>query len=508
MRKLPICSLPGFQWRRCSRKAFQSTARLTCRIVLIGFLSLGLSSAQAHTPSLVSQSTQTPASPEANSPIGLWHVHAPLSALMSTGASWTRRMFTLRDYRLGEDGQPIPRPVAAIPPEEIRNRFQWIGTLAYALPQWVSPRPATAKTNDLYPPKDWELFAKLVERFAQDVDDFPAYFEVFNEPEAHWKGTDEELARFIITLAKSIKKVHPRTQILGPGFATADVNRLRELAKFGVLGVLDGVVVHAYVSRGAPEDVFISKVDELIQYVSNLPGSPLPIFITEYGWTTERGTWQPPVEERTQAQYVSRSITLLTARPSVVAFVYFCLLYKAKNQGEAGFSLLRSDGSPKPGLLAYRTAVRWLSSVDRRAYRLPISPNVYAYFFSRAHGSLFVGWSLTDNEPLFVPELPDTTRADIYGNDVRSANREPTETGSPQFIHFAERRIARAQVTGALMLARGGRIPAHGGKVFVPTPLDVEQSFVSAPRATPRGWYLMFVKSVSGEWKITPLRVP
>ena len=77
-------------------------------------------------------------------------------------------------------------------------------------------------------------------------------------------------------------------------------------------------------------------------------GANKPIWITEFGWTTEPGN-ADAVNEATQATYTQQALDLaLRQWGSVVekAFVYYW--GESSDSYTAGYSPLRPDGSAKP----------------------------------------------------------------------------------------------------------------------------------------------------------------
>ena len=60
-----------------------------------------------------------------------------------------------------------------------------------ALPPWLY---ASERGDGIYPPQDWGELEKLMVAFGKANPDLP-WFTPFNEPDAHWRGNDEEFVR-------------------------------------------------------------------------------------------------------------------------------------------------------------------------------------------------------------------------------------------------------------------------------------------------------------------------
>ena len=169
-----------------------------------------------------------------------------------------------------EDELTTTRPASPLPIESADSDFAHIGVFAFGLPQWCVELPPGFKQKGLgapfQSPKDWFLLERAVEGFCRTNfgQSFPRCFELYNEPEHAWKGTDEDLVRFFAVAAKAMKTVRPDTLVLGPGHSTIRIRDFDERwVKHGLLDHLDGIVMHAYVSGTEPEGEFIANVRAL-----------------------------------------------------------------------------------------------------------------------------------------------------------------------------------------------------------------------------------------------------
>lgn len=380
--------------------------------------------------------------------LGLWHINGDLKIAGLAGSGWTRRMWSLKDYKKGADGAAIP---LIYNQTSLDKGFNWIGTLAWGLPQWVTG--VELKKGELYPPSDWNGFALLVERFAKDLPEFPPFFEVYNEPDVGWKGTDEELVRFVTVIAESIKAVYPETVVMGPTLYEINVNRIQKLAALGLFNSLNAISVHAYVNGTPPEAEFIERVKSLKAYLASIGKPDFPIYVTEFGWTTAAGTWQKPVDELTQAEYMTRGMTLLSAE-DVSAAIYFCLLYKnAPNSGEGEFSVLRQDNTPKPAYAAYSNMARWLTGVEGNGWLRAGDGPVLA-LFRKGVDTIIAAWDTGAGSRLFIESAP-LKAEDMMGRDIANAQSGFKLDGSPAFLRVNDLSLSGLKVLSPVILDRG-----------------------------------------------------
>jgi hypothetical protein len=443
---------------------------------------------------------------DTNNPFGLWHVHGDPDTGLKAGAHWTRLLRTLNAYKLDASGEILSNPKAKTIAVPAFPGYAFIDTLAYGLPDFLKNNEEKSSQN-LYPPKDWQVFEKLIEQLLKDIPYVPEYFSVYNEPENTWQGSDQELVKFLGTIARVVKRVHPETKVLGPGLATIKIARLRNLAKLGLFDYLDGVATNAYSEVGKPEGEFIRRVRDLKNLLAEVGRTNMPIYITEYGWTSSPGTWQQPVDELTQARYVARSLALLR-NEEVNAAIYFCLRYTTRNVGEEGFSVTRADGTPKPAYVAFATASRMIG-------RDGISSLIEGDDGSR----LFQLHSKNKFEAVIVAWKPDSDRGVFVSGefaksvvDMMGRSLDVTETfkvgESP--LYFVPK-VGLNDVPKVLtrQIVRRGELVSSEilQYVYIPKPLRiVNKKQIEVPTSTPLGTYWL-ISDVGNRVTIFPLVV-
>ncbi|MDD3886556.1 MAG: hypothetical protein PHI35_06775, partial [Victivallaceae bacterium] len=215
----------------------------------------------------------------------------------SVNSRWEWNFTGLAGASKGADGKISPAPEWRFPKPDFVDAIYTLGNMPAFL------QPPNMEKVAIWKPTDPVLYDKVIQEMARSRN-FPRYFTVFNEPEGKWRGTVDDFVQWHRDTARAIKKVKPETQVLGPGLCSVNMPLIKRYDKAGLFRYLAGVNVHPYVDGTAPEDEFITKVDEMEAYFKSTGRSKYPIFYTEFGWTTGRGGWQKPVDEATQMRYV------------------------------------------------------------------------------------------------------------------------------------------------------------------------------------------------------------
>lgn len=438
-----------------------------------------------------------------HSRFGLANVNGAPSLAKKLGSNWDWFLIgpkTPADMTLAADGSLNPPPPAFYHVPGITRIF----ALGGQLPSWV--QPVNANKYKLYAPTDWTLCDKIFTAYAQ-LPNFPKIFAVWNEPENTWIGTDADFVRFHSVAARAIKAVHPETKVLGPASGTIDLPRLKTLVNLGLLNDLDGLVVHAYVNGMSPEQDFIQRVIDLKAYLTSIGKKDFPVYYTEFGWTSESGTWQAPVDELTQARYVARSLALLSTT-KFDGLCYFTLLYRTKNNGEAGFSLLYQDGTPKPSLVAFATLTNWLTTVNGEGCWLKLTPTTNMTLYRRERNTVGMLWT-TDGQSAFRLPVTPSKLQDTMGRDLPILpNTALTLTPSPIYFELADNQaLANITTLASVTVPPGGTLQVPWLHTVLPTTLLKQNGRkLQIASTTPLGTYVILGKTVTG-WQALPIIV-
>jgi polysaccharide biosynthesis protein PslG len=293
------------------------------------------------------------------------------------GVGWIREDFTWSDIE--------PR----------RGRFAWARTdalmrnaarlglhvlaIATYAPGWASGHPESNKfppTN----PQDYATFVKAIaDRYGRGGTFWRTHrrlvpspltaIELWNEPwHISFWGTGPDptaYARSVRAAATAVKAGRPRMALL----ASADVSASGGAEWFRPLlaadpdlwrsGLVDAWSVHLYSQERSPWDAVSPqryRFDRLLvtRAVARSAGADKPVWITEFGWSTEPGA-PDAVSEQTQAQYEHDALVRATTEwSSFVRRSFVFTLTKPSVEADA-YNLLRLDGSARPAWQAIRS---------------------------------------------------------------------------------------------------------------------------------------------------------
>lgn len=221
----------------------------------------------------------------------------------------------------------------------------------------------------------WRARPRLDPRLA------PQWFEIWNEPYFRFfstTGVDPvRYAAMVRAATVSGRAANPATRWLMAADLTYldESGRRREwlpalaAADPGLMRVIDGVAVHPYVfgtpgaDDGIPLPFRFERVGAIARELTRLGAGPVPLWITEIGWST-CSTRPDCGSEHDQAQRIAEVFARVRRRPlsDRVRAVFFYHLHdfpgRAEGDREAHFGLLRTNGSRKPAWHVVRSGAR------------------------------------------------------------------------------------------------------------------------------------------------------
>ncbi len=253
-------------------------------------------------------------------------------------------------------------------------------------PEWS--RPTTEMDGA---PTDYALFGDFMGVLATRYQGRVAAYELWNEAnlQREWNGTPlggGETAQLMRAGATAVRQADPSALLISGAPAVTGINDgvtavddrvfMRQLLNAGTAAFVDGIGVHPYGWANPPDAevgtrspavshndhpsfFFRQTLDEYAALLNEF-GTPRPLWPTEFGWATFDGlNAEPPagveymnqVDEWQQAVYTMRAFEMGQERPFVAPMILWNLnfgAYLGTEYAEAGYGLLRGNGSERP----------------------------------------------------------------------------------------------------------------------------------------------------------------
>ena len=419
---------------------------------------------------------------------GIMRVHASGDWAKRIGSNYDWGFWTLDNVAPGPDGKIVshfPKP-----PQNAKKRdFLYHAGMHGVLPKWL--QQPKAKNQYLFAPNDWKRYAEAVEVWARDNPDLPDVVSIYNEPNAHWRGTEEEFIKFHNVTTDAIKKGRPGTKVGGPVLYRILMKDFKRYVEKGILNNMDYVVMHAYVHSTPPEREFIENIIAMQEFLKTTKYARLPIALTEFGWTGYPGDWQKPVTELEKARYCVRSLLLCTAR-NIDTLIYFNARY-AQAADEYNYSIVKPDYTPLPAFVSFSTFLREMSTVKGGGQYFKLAPDVFWTGFKRDGKTLAALWTMDRKIRLTLPAMPLSLRS-MMGKSLAPV-RVPELSPSPVYAEFADPAIAEMKVGKIRDLLPGSAISLDAEEILVPPFLTLEKpNTIRFPVTAPLGEYTILFR--------------
>lgn len=381
------------------------------------------------------------------------------------------------------------------PGRELNSKALFRHAALFGLPGFLN----RGKTDGgIYPPEDWNMLSEAVRLWVRNTPDLPDVVNVFNEPNSRWKGSCEELIKFHNVISEAVKKERPDLKVGGPGFSRIKSGEFKQYIQGGILKNMDYLIMHAYVYATPPEKEFIRNIIELQEFMKTTPYAHLPIAFTEFGWCSEPGDWQKPVDELTKARYLARSILLCTVR-NINHLMYFAAKYYPRRDQYA-YSIVNPDLSPLPAMASYQTLIRELASVKGGGRWIRIAPDVHFCTFRRGTETVSAVWCQNGTRELEFRGVAPTSLRSMTGTPCNTDKGKISLSPSPSYAVFPGTELAEAQLSVVRKLLPETGFRLDGDAFLLPSELlrRADGSFVFR-RGAPFGEYAVPVRR-NGTW--------
>jgi polysaccharide biosynthesis protein PslG len=240
-----------------------------------------------------------------------------------------------------------------------------------------TPRWASGSSNPNTPPHDSGEYASFIQDMAARYAGRVAGWEVWNEPNhpRFWNPTPDPAgyARLLKAAYPAVKAGDPGATVVFGGIAHNDYEYLEDVyaADPDIGDSFDVMATHPYTAGGQSPAV-VDRTEtgrmtstsflafEEVHDVMLAHGDDRPIWLTEFGWSTNSDVSHPlgGVTEDVQASHLGLAFELLEES----AYVEVAVVYNFRNNFWAGdadnwedqLGLLRTDFSPKPAYNVFK----------------------------------------------------------------------------------------------------------------------------------------------------------
>lgn len=242
-------------------------------------------------------------------------------------------------------------------------------------PTWANIDPLTPGK----PPVDLDEYERWVTRVAKRYKGrVPAYI-IWNEPNLaeEWSGLPPDPAAYVDVLRagyRGVKAADPSALVVSAGLASTNTQNadalddriyLEAMYQAGMQGHYDVMSIHPYGFGYPPDDprdahdgTNLARLEDLREIMLR-HGEDKPVWITEMGWTikgNEHSIWQEVTREE-QAQYLVRAMQKIRSDYPWIELITVWNMGGEANPNWGGYSLLETDGSPRPAYYALQEYV-------------------------------------------------------------------------------------------------------------------------------------------------------
>ena len=278
-------------------------------------------------------------------------------------------------------------------------------------------------------------------------------YEIWNEPDIKGFNTKDatgaDYAELLKAAYTTIKQNDPDVTVLG-GSIALHTEFIDAMMKAGAGEYMDGLSVHYYLSKSAPEKRARERLDKYRDVIVKYGYGEMPVWLTETGWANSN------VDEQTQAQYIIRNAVFYDEFLLDYGIEGQYFSYELQNSSitsadlntqeyENTLGLYRNDFTPKIAAEAVKTfnaltAGKKLTELKQTKYGFFYQKSAYVATYSQSGQTVYAIWAESDFD--LKIDLPDahTTIYDMQGNviedNVQSGTKRISASPSPVYVVF------------------------------------------------------------------------
>jgi hypothetical protein len=216
-------------------------------------------------------------------------------------------------------------------------------------------------------------------------------FEIGNEVWNYMSA--EEFAEWCRLVVPVVKEVRPGA-VIGADWGDREY-RTRFIAAGGMQG-MNAAFLHPYSFTPQPEHRIRPWLRNLHDTFRVCLGNDLPLYVTEYGWSTAPQNEKYGKTERQQAQRTARESLMLYAEDCKTLIPHWMAdREEDPKEREHWFGFFRLKGEPKPVLVAHAVSARMIDC-SRFVGDLWLGPGVGAMLFERKGVHTLALWTLDE----------------------------------------------------------------------------------------------------------------
>ncbi len=278
-----------------------------------------------------------------------------------------------------------------------------------------------------------------------------AAYEIWNEPDLRYFNTKNasaaEYTELLKAACRTIKQNDPGVPVLG-GAIALQTDFIEGMLKAGAGAYMDGLSVHYYLGKSAPEKRARNRMDEYRDVLVKYGYAKMPVWVTETGWANSN------VDEPTQAQYIVRNAIFYDEflLDHGIEGQYFT--YELQDSSitsdvlggeeyENSLGLYKNDFTPKVSAGAVKTfntltAGKTLTALEQTRYGLFYQKTAYAATYAQGGQTVYVLWAESPFDQEIRLPAANVTVYDMVGNiieeNVPGGVKRVSTAGAPIYI--------------------------------------------------------------------------
>lgn len=160
--------------------------------------------------------------------------------------------------------------------------------------------------------------------------------------------------------------------------------KVETAVKLGILKYADAVSVHPYQLTAPPEDLLSvnRNIERMKAIIAKHTRADIPVVVSEFGYSTTNGSSNNPIDESTQAMWLTRAVFILDYIniPLITIFAYL-VNKNGTDNAEYGFGIYQKDGITKKPAATMLSAI--LSQLNGYKLVERIKGSGDSYYFLR-----------------------------------------------------------------------------------------------------------------------------